>query len=1714
MIEAFLLKTIKRLRKEAPRRLKELRSICDELIEKAESTVNPSEINSSGEFFEPLCIACSSKQYRLIEIALEAWYFLIEHGLIKNDIFSLSSTKKSDTDLAIDSICKCSDEFDENIQLLVIKCLLTAITSLDCGVHGTNLLLCIRACFHINLMSKNAIIKTTAKAALTQMINIINQRMEMHIEDSTSVVSTAAAFAQDRVEVGNSFSIEQNDHDDSESLGEKLPLSQDFCSLFHRDSYLVFRALCKMSMKGVAEEQAQDTNVTYQNKVLSLELILNLLQNCGLNFKTNEKFIYAVRNYLCVSLLNNCTSQLTQVTGLSLQIFLLLVENFKQHLKSEVEVFLSTIFIRILESENSTYEHKLRVLEVFQTICNDPLSQAELFVNYDCDFDATNLFSRMVSALARIAKNPIISNASRLSVDFMASSTKKLQNEDVLMRTSGLEVLVTILRSLAASINLQSSYGASQKDESKTAKQLIDPSESIQSLSSPHEASEENITVNIVEAFDKKVKIQEEIEMGILRFNMSPMKGLKYLSSHGHIELTPIAVASFLHHYQEKLDKTSVGDLLGREKEYENGFCYHVLSEYVEAIDFSLMTFDQAIRHFLYRFRLPGEAQKIDRIMEKFAERYYLQHKDQFASADMAFILAFSTIMLQTNLHNPAIKDDKRMTKEQFIKQNKGISSDGELSDELLSAIYDNIASEPISFTADVKKAKKDENAFVIFQSLADRKKKDAFNIERKEMVRAGEALIRQNKKRNSTFVTKVSSTDESFVRPMFELVWPPVVGVVSHLLESFDDTKIIELCIQAFQFSIGLSCRLDCSIARNTFVNALAKFTSLDTVREMKQKNVLCIKLILQISVLDGDYLDECWTQILQCISLLSRLQMFGNGTQTDEIFLNEMSTISPNDISRNGRKHSKQNGERYSQFGINSSLGDPFSKLFVGPSRAETNRLLEEANAEILSKDVDPILVDKVFLNSVNLSTQSVIHFVRGLCEVSTLEISLGNSINIIRGRENFFDLHVPRTFSLQKIVEVADYNMNTRLRMEWTSMWKFLEEHFTSIGLHENKALAMYAIDSLKQLSIKFLRKDELSNFSFQRLFLKPFETIIADSNSVEIKDLVLRCIDIMIKACASNIRSGWKTIFSIIGIAACQSNSEVAIISFDIIERLMKENFELLVHDFVELMNCLVAFASSAHTQLSLRALPYMHKCADHLAQSVNAKEKLEHEAIGPDGEMDMIQVDQDASIFRLWWPLLLGLSTRISDSRSNVRVQALEILRSILMKHGQIFSSQTWSVIFKGVLFPIIDSAKTEDGRNVGNNDSWVGTMALLVLQCFSDLYISYQNKDSNLSLLSELLNLFENCICQEVKLLSTIAIKTFRGFVFELGLKNLSSISQSQIDLIIGTVKICVSKNLVFNFDNLGVLSLPTEKMPKEIQEHFFQFPSGSNEIREYTSPYGNGVITECIKSLTMLDVRPRAVVKLNWGGMLYTCDDSAILCQAEDRCTNKLHDRTVYSSVIAMSTIVVELINFIGEFCVTFRDKLAFKDFRELLLALELCHWNALSFNENLPLRLRLFQISKEKSHLPHLLEQEVLSLENLLSILFSLYLTNCDADEDEIYKSWTKRVSTQVIRKFILLEDNIARDLSDNESGEENDDRNVLVNDHLDKARHHAYVSPIISLLENILKFSELKFKTNKSWVTLELCNLIRCTNLPLRLVLQNIYIKHINPFFNEDS
>lgn len=121
---------------------------------------------------------------------------------------------------------------------------------------------------------------------------------------------------------------------------------------------------------------------------------------------------------------------------------------------------------------------------------------------------------------------------------------------------------------------------------------------------------------------------------------------------------------------------------------------------------------------------------------------------------------------------------------------------------------------------------------------------------------------------------------------------------------------------------------------------------------------------------------------------------------------------------------------------------------------------------------------------------STQNaIVDFVSALCRVSEEEIS---------GSQ-------PRGYSLQKLVEISYYNMD-RIRFVWSSIWQVLGRHFIKVGRDKNTKIAMYAIDSLRQLLMKFLDKPELANYRFQKDFIKPFEALIHNNPAKEIRELV--------------------------------------------------------------------------------------------------------------------------------------------------------------------------------------------------------------------------------------------------------------------------------------------------------------------------------------------------------------------------------------------------------------------------------------------------------------------------------------------------------------------------------------------------------------------------------------------------------------------------------
>uniref|UniRef100_A0A1S4LC97 Cytohesin 1, 2, 3, putative n=1 Tax=Ixodes scapularis TaxID=6945 RepID=A0A1S4LC97_IXOSC len=187
----------------------------------------------------------------------------------------------------------------------------------------------------------------------------------------------------------------------------------------------------------------------------------------------------------------------------------------------------------------------------------------------------------------------------------------------------------------------------------------------------------------------------KQLSIGKKKFNMDPKKGIEYLVEHGL--LRPDAaheVAQFLYKGQG-LNKTAIGDYLGER----NDFNMRVLDAFVELHDFTDLILVQALRQFLWSFRLPGEAQKIDRMMEKFAQRYCQLNPGVFSNTDTCYVLSFAVIMLNTSLHNPSVRDKPSV--EQFVSMNRGINNGGDLPRELLASLYDSIRQEPFKIPED-----------------------------------------------------------------------------------------------------------------------------------------------------------------------------------------------------------------------------------------------------------------------------------------------------------------------------------------------------------------------------------------------------------------------------------------------------------------------------------------------------------------------------------------------------------------------------------------------------------------------------------------------------------------------------------------------------------------------------------------------------------------------------------------------------------------------------------------------------------------------------------------------------------------------------------------------------------------------------------------------------------------------------------------------------
>jgi len=839
------------------------------------------------------------------------------------------------------------------------------------------------------------------------------------------------------------------------------------CRVSRQDVYLTFRLLCKLSLRAdTTSSNAQQEEASLRGRALVLELLLSMMNNSGPVFQSDDLFVGAVRQHLCVSLSQNGVSSNETLFELSLSLFLTVLRYYRAQLKAEVEVLFNEVYLKFLDMSNATARQKEMVLQGLHKICSNSQSLVDIYLNFDCDFSMASIFEHIVNSLSRIAQGRGKASSAATVGNMMGKQL--LLNEkdawaliqDRRLAVQGLRCMVSVLDSLvdwSKDVGVEGSAGANatananghardistdlgpsptpstpqhQQEGSSSDLHAVStlsprstqsPPPQYNKMSHPVIVSKNpllamslrqqssgsmssSVSVNTVGSADtlgddhpaefEEIMTRKQLFLkGVRLFNSKPMKGLDFLIKQGFVQDELQTIAEYLM-TTPSLDKAAIGEYIGDGDEK----AIKVMHSFVDRLDFTGAGFVDALRMFLQTFRLPGESQKIDRLMEKFADRYCDTNPKVFANADTAYTLAFSVIMLNTDQHSDSVK--RRMDVSDFIKNNRGINDNSNLPDEYLAEIFNNISNNEIVLEEEQAREASKSNVVAAGNT---KQRQELYDIAITQMEKNARTLLAGNDGRVKSTAAWRNATHAEHVKPMFAVACWPAMATLSLAFEEAVDPSLfanktepksrefaainaeaIDLCLRGLTNAIRIASIFHMEVERDAFISSLAKLTGMNHVSEMQPKNVLAIRTLLKVANSMGEYLQGNWNLVLKTISAMEQLQLIphGGGVSTEGF-----------------------NGVDY-QHTPSSNANPPQSSQASSKRKASLSVMMNEFQSQ------DTIIaIDKIFANSTSLSGDAIVHLFKSICAVSLDEID---------GSRN-----TPRMYMLQRIIEIGKAN-----------------------------------------------------------------------------------------------------------------------------------------------------------------------------------------------------------------------------------------------------------------------------------------------------------------------------------------------------------------------------------------------------------------------------------------------------------------------------------------------------------------------------------------------------------------------------------------------------------------------------------------------------------------------------------------------------------------
>ncbi|XP_043722514.1 ARF guanine-nucleotide exchange factor GNOM-like [Telopea speciosissima] len=988
--------------------------------------------------------------------------------------------------------------------------------------------------------------------------------------------------------------------------------------------------------------------------LFALGLISSAIEFGGPFIRKQPKLLSLIQDELFRNLMQFGLS----MSPLNLSVVCGIVLNLYHHLRSELklqlEAFFSCVILRLAQGRHgASYQQQEVAMEALADFCRQKTFMAEMYANFDCDITCSNVFEDLANLLSKSA----------FPVNYPLSP----------MHILALDGLIAVIQGMADRIG----NGPLVLEQVPVDLEEYCPFWTVKC----ENYADPNHWVPFVR---RRKYIKRRLMIGADHFNRDPKKGLEFLQG-THLlpdKLDPQSVACFFR-YTAGLDKNLVGDFLGNHDE----FCVQVLHEFAGTFDFEDMNLDTALRLFLETFRLPGESQKIERVLEAFSERYYEQSPLILANKDAALLLSYSLIMLNTDQHNVQVK--KKMTEEDFIRNNRHINGGNDLPREFLSELYHSICKNEIRTIPEQGAG---------FPEMTPSRWID---------------LMRKSKK-TAPFI--MCDSRPFLDRGMFAIMSGPTIAAISVVFDHAESEDVFQTCVDGFLAVAKISACHHLEDVLDDVLVSLCKFTTLINPSSAEElvlafgddmKARMATVTVFTIANQYGDYIRTGWRNILDCILRLHKLGLLSARVASDAADDLEVAA----DPCHGKPVASSLSASQIPSMGTprrSSGLMGRFSQLLSLDTEEPRSQPTEQQLAahQRTLQTIQECHIDSIFTESKFLQADSLLQLARALIWAA------GRSQ---KGNSSPEDEDTA-VFCLELLIAIT---LNNRDRI--FLLWQGVYEHISNIVQSTLMpcALVERAVFGLLRICQRLLPyKEDLADELLRSLQLvSKLDARVADAYCENITQEVMR----LVKANATHIRSqmGWRTITNILSITARHPEASEA--GFEALMFIMSDGAHLSPANYIVCVDTVRQFAESrvGQAERSMRAL-------DLMAGSVTCLTQWSCETNEAAGQEAASKMSQD--IREMWLRLVQGLRKVCLDQREDIRNHALLSLQRCLTEvDGFSLLYTLWLQCFDVVIFTMLDDLlEIAQGHSPKDYRNIEGTL-VLAMKLMSKVFLQLLN---------------------------------------------------------------------------------------------------------------------------------------------------------------------------------------------------------------------------------------------------------------------------------------------------------------------------------------------------------------------------------------------------